>query len=119
MKFILIVLVPETNILPRDDPGSFSQTFKQRQFSKDEFHYLNVSTVGTFTVYDIFDCTVQCLTNPLCFSVNLAAFRGANGELWCELLSTDKYGNFTKYKGNKTSHHFAIKVSYEKNSYYQ
>ena len=36
-----------------------------------------------------------------------------------ELLSSDKYANFTEYKGNKTSHHFAIKVSYDKNSYYQ
>ena len=37
------------------DGTSFSQTFKQRQFSKDEFHCLNVTRVGSFTVYDTFD----------------------------------------------------------------
>ncbi|XP_078351944.1 uncharacterized protein LOC144636605 [Oculina patagonica] len=98
----------ETNIMPRDDT-SFGQSFKQRQFSKDEFHFLNVSTVGTVSVYDVFDCTFECLSNPLCFSVNLAASKGADGKFWCELLSSDKYRNFTEYKENKTSHHFAIK----------
>ncbi|KAL9953697.1 hypothetical protein ACROYT_G041152 [Oculina patagonica] len=100
----------ETNIMPRDDT-SFGQSFKQRQFSKDEFHFLNVPTVGTVSVYDDFDCTFECLSNPLCFSVNLAASKGADGKFWCELLSSDKYRNFTEYKGNRTSHHFAIKSS--------
>ncbi|KAL9953690.1 hypothetical protein ACROYT_G041143 [Oculina patagonica] len=104
----MTALIPETNIVSRDGTA-FGQTFKQRQFSKDEFHYLNVSGVGTVTVYDVFDCTFECLSNPLCFSVNLAASKGADGKLWCELLSSDKYRNFTEYKGNKTSHHFAIK----------
>ncbi|KAL9953969.1 hypothetical protein ACROYT_G041453 [Oculina patagonica] len=94
--------------MPRDDT-SFGQSFKQRQFSKEAFHYLNVPTVGTVSVYDVFDCTFECLSNPLCFSVNLAASKGADGKLWCELLSSDKYRNFTEYKENKTSHHFAIK----------
>ncbi len=69
--------------------------------------------VGILSVYDVFDCTFECLTNPLCFSVNLAASKGADGKLWCELLSYDKYRNFTEYKGNKTSHHFAIKVRFD------
>ncbi|KAL9988095.1 hypothetical protein ACROYT_G002498 [Oculina patagonica] len=64
---------------------------------------------GTFTVYDVFDCTFECLSNSLCFSVNLAASKGADGKLWCELLSSDKYRNFTEYKENKSSHHFAMK----------
>jgi len=60
-------------------------------------------------VYDIFDCTFECLSNPSCLSVNIAAYKGANGELWCELLSSDKYRNSTEYEGNKSSHHFSIK----------
>ena len=104
-----------SNILPHHE-DTYSTTYstlhtvRQHVFTKQEFHYLNVSRVGAFTVYDIFDCTIQCLTNPLCFSVNLATSKGANGKLWCELLSSDKFRNFTQYKGNKTSHHFSIKV---------
>ena len=109
LKFTIVVFTTETNILPHDIT-SFSQTFKQQEFLKDEFHYLNVPPVGISTVYDVFDCTFECLSNPLCFSVNLAASKGDDGKLWCELLSSDKYRNFTKYKGNKTSHHFSIKV---------
>ncbi|XP_078351711.1 uncharacterized protein LOC144636386 isoform X1 [Oculina patagonica] len=100
----------ETNIMLRDDT-SFGQSFKQRQFSKDEFHFLNVPTVGTVSVYDDFDRTFECLSNPFCFSVNLAASKGADGKFWCELLCSDKYRNFTEYKENKTSHHFSIKSS--------
>ena len=89
----------------------FDQTFKQRQFSKEEFHYLNVTQVGTFTVYDLFDCTFECLRNILCLSINMAASKGVDGKLWCELLSTDKYRNAENYKENKTSHHFSITVN--------
>ena len=86
------------------------QSVRQHAFFKDEFHYLNVPIVGVFTMYDVFDCTFECLSNHLCFSVNLAATIGADGKLWCELLSSDKYRNSTEYKGNKSSHHFYIKV---------
>ena len=90
---------------------SISQTVRQHVFNKDEFHYLNVSRVGSFTVHDIFHCTFECLSNPSCFSVNMAASEGAKGQLWCELLSSDKYRNPKKYERNKTSHHFSIMVS--------
>ena len=59
---------------------------------------------------DVFDCTSECLSNNLCFSVNLAASKAADGKLWCELLSSDKYRNSTEYKENNDSHHFFIKV---------
>jgi len=90
------------------DAYSVSETVRQHVFIKDEFHYLNVSRVGTFTVYDIFNCTFECLSNPLCFSMNMAASKGANGVLWCELLSSDKYRNPKDHGGNKSSHHVSI-----------
>ena len=71
-----------------------------------------MTRVGTFNVYDAFDCTFECLSNPSCLSVNMAAYKGANGELWCELLSSDKYRNPKDYEGNKKSHHFSIMVSF-------
>ena len=90
--------------------ASSTRTFLRRTFIKHEFHHLNVPLVGTVAVSDVFDCTLECLSNPFCFSVNMAAFKGAHGKLWCELLSSDKFRNSTEYKGNKSSHHFAIEV---------
>ncbi|XP_022793198.1 uncharacterized protein LOC111332174 [Stylophora pistillata] len=98
----------ESGFLYHRDTPCTSKDFRRYRFNKNEFHYLNVPLVGTVTVYDVFDCKFDCLSNPLCFSVNLAASKGAHGKLWCELLSSDKYRNSTEYKGNKSSHHFAI-----------
>ena len=89
-----------------------SPTFRQRLFSKDEFHYLNVRRIGIFAAYDVFDCTFKCLRNPLCFSVNLAASKGADGKLWCELLSADKHSNAKDYNRNSSSHHFFNMVGF-------
>jgi hypothetical protein len=106
---ILFVLFPGTNVFQQDGTSS-GQTVKQHHFSKDEFHYLNVTQVGTFTVNDIFDCIFECLSNPSCFSVNLAASKEADGKLWCDLLSSDKYRNSRDYKENMTSHHLFVMV---------
>ncbi|CAH3111530.1 unnamed protein product, partial [Porites lobata] len=81
--------------------------FRQDIFTQDDYHYLNVPVVGSFTVDNAFDCTLKCLRNPCCFSVNLAAYRGANGKIWCELLSSEKHSNPEKYKRNQTSHHLS------------
>ena len=84
------------------------RTFQQSLFKKEELPYLNVSKLGTFAVYDFFDCTFECLSNPLCLSINVAALRGADGKLWCKLLSSDKYKDASQYGGNKSSHHFSV-----------
>ena len=83
---------------------------RQALFIGDEFHYLNVPRVGTRIVHNIFDCTFKCLNNPSCLSLNLAASKRADGKLWCELLSSEKYSNPEEYKGNDTSHHYSTKV---------
>ena len=98
----------------QQDFTSLSQTVKQRQFSKDEFHYLNVTRVESFDVYDIFDCIFECLSNPLWFSFNFVASKGKDGKLWCDLLSSDKYRDFrdSEYNENMTSHHFFTVVGF-------
>ena len=96
-----------SNIFYRE--GS-SSTFRQRFFVKEEFHYLNVSVVGTSSVYDVLDCTFKYICNPLCFSVNLAASTEADGEAWCELLSSDKYRNSREYTDSRNAHHLFLKV---------
>ena len=69
-----------------------------------------VPLMGTCKVIDDFDCSFNCLSSPLCYSYNLAASRGPDGKLWCELLSSDKYSHPRNYSGNQSSHHFVAKV---------
>ena len=88
----------------------YHHSLRQDVFIKDEYHYLNLSKVGTFTVYDSLDCTFECLGNPSCLSFNLAASKGADGKLRCELLSSEKYSSPEEYKRNESFHHFSIKV---------
>ena len=80
---------------------------------RDDYQFLNVPGIGTITVYDTFDCTFECLSNPSCLSLNLAASNGADGKIWCELLTSNKYINPDEYHENKTSHHFSLKVRIE------
>ena len=61
-------------------------------------------------MYDIFDCIFECLSSPSCLSFNLAASKGENGKLWCDLLSSDRYRNLREYNENMTSHHFFTMV---------
>ena len=72
----------------------------------DKFRYLDVPELDEIMVYDDFECTFKCLHHPLCVSVNLAA----EGDLWCELLSSDKYSNPNEYKEKKSSHHYFFEV---------
>ena len=97
--------------LYRDDAR---QTVRQHAFLKHDFHYLNVSPIRISSVYDFFDCAFECLSNVFCFSVNVAASKGADGKLRCELLSSDKYRDKTLYAENENAHHFFIKVKYVK-----
>ncbi len=111
MYFLIVIIIVITieGINLKHESAS-SQAFRWRLFLVDEFHYLNLTRVGTFTADDDFDCTLKCIRNPLCFSVNLAASKGADGKLWCELLSSDKYRNTKYFKENKSSHHLSIMV---------
>ena len=79
---------------------------RQDVYIKEEYHYLSVPKVATFIVYDSLDCAFKCLRNPSCLSINLAASKGADGKLWCELLSSEKHSNPKEYKRNKSFHHF-------------
>ena len=90
--------------------GTYHQDLRQDVFIKEEYYFLNVSGIGTFTMYDTFDCTFECLSNPSCLSLNLAASKGADRKLWCELLTSNKDINLDEFRENMTSHHFALKV---------
>lgn len=72
----------------------------------------DVRRVGTFTARDDFECTLECLRNPLCRSLNIAASRRTDEKIWCELLFSDKHGNAKVYKENTSSHHLSNMVRF-------
>ena len=87
-----------------------SSTSSPRHLLEKRVPLLSTPVIGTRKVIDGFDCSFKCLSSPLCYSYNLAASRGPNGKLWCELLSSDKYSHPRYYSGNQSSHHFVAKV---------
>ena len=101
--FNVVVLSTEFNTLHHP-------SLRQAFLVTEEYHYVNVPRVGTYIVFDDFDCTYKCLRHPSCLSLNLGASKGADGKLWCELLSSVEYKNTDDYKRNDTSHHFSIMV---------
>ncbi|CAH3140828.1 unnamed protein product [Pocillopora meandrina] len=80
-------------------------TYASYAFVKNQFHYLDAPSIEMFMVTDVFDCTFECLRLPSCVSVNVASNKEAPGNIFCELLSSDKYQKSQKFTGNKTSHH--------------
>ena len=109
------VVFPIKSLYRLPFPGVAAETLyhphlRQDTFLKDEFHSLGAPVIGTRAVIDNFDCSFECLSSPLCYSYNLAASQGADGKLWCELLSCDKYNHPGNYSGNQSSHHFVAKV---------
>ena len=92
----------------RKDWGPSNQAAEQSYFLKEEFHYLDVTKIRKFTIFDMFHCALACLRNSLCLSLNMASSRGTEGKLWCELLSSDKNRNAENYHKNTSSHHFSI-----------
>ena len=85
-------------------------TYASYAFVKNQFHYLDAPSIEMFMVTDVFDCTFECLRLPSCVSVNVASNKEAPGNIFCELLSSDKYQKSQKFTGNKTSHHLFKKV---------
>lgn len=84
--------------------------FRDAFYAKEDFHFLNVPRLGTYTVYDELGCTLKCLRKPSCLSLNMGASKGANEKLWCELLPSNKYINPEGYRENGSSHHVYIEV---------
>ena len=46
----------------------------------------------------------------MCPLINMAAFKGEDGKLWCELLSSDKNRDSVNHKENTRSLHLFIQV---------
>ena len=62
-EFVFIFIMIELQATHHPD-------LRQDVFVKDEYRFLNVPGIGTITVYDTFDCTFECLSNPSCMFVS-------------------------------------------------
>ena len=79
-------------------------------FATHKFRYLNGTPLLSASVKEPRECGKLCVDHSPCFSTNLAAFRGQDGKMICELLPSDKYNNPDKFIDNATFHHLSIKV---------
>ena len=104
----LEVKVPE-NAISRGGP---SDALSYANFKKDEFSYLNITSLGEDLVDHMLECSFACLKTPPCFSFNIEASPNSNNKLLCELLPSDKYNNKDKFNHSDTFHHFSITVSW-------
>ena len=109
LYFASLVLSEEkdqyVSVLERNADLSFANMVK------DLFHYLNATKVGSSLVAQLSDCAFACLRVVTCFSFNIAAYPDIDGNLWCELLATDKYNASDKFHANPHFHHYGIDVS--------
>ena len=80
-------------------------------FAAHKFRYLNLPPLVSASVKDLGDCGKLCVDHSSCFSTNLAAVRDQDGNISCELLSSDKYNNSAKFINSAVFHHLNIKVS--------
>ena len=80
-------------------------------FKKHFYHVLDMSNIERISVQVSKDCLFRCVNNDRCFSANVAAFPRPNGNVFCDLLPTDKYNASDKFKVNHTFHHYSIMVS--------
>ena len=83
-------------------------------FKLEPFSYLNITRISLELVHSDSQCGFACLKSASCFSYNLAAVPDVNGELFCELLPSDKYNNSAKFIPSPSYHHLSISVSKNK-----
>lgn len=81
-------------------PANFQQSglyrgHKQKiffgNFKPDKGHKLSTTKISSPLVTDLFDCTLNCITDSRCNSLNFAVNQDFNKLHVCELLETDKY----------------------------
>ena len=76
-------------------------------FKRNSFHYLWVKNITWSMVVRHSECTLLCVAEPKCYSLNMAAYPDSKGLYLCELLATDKYRATKKFHANATFHHYS------------
>lgn len=88
-----------------------NKKLKYARFKDHLFHSLLVPGVTENSVQTSKHCLLRCLKNESCFSTNVDAFPRPDGNVTCELLSTNKYNASEKFQANHSFHHYSIMVS--------
>ena len=95
----------------KNNKRNTGQGLSYANFVRDPFHYLNATKVGSSLVANVALCNLDCLANPSCVSLNVAAEPDIYGHLLCELLATDKYNSSDQFHKNPEFHFYSLYVS--------
>lgn len=101
-----IVAASKQSTLYRDDEINFGNL--KQDFEKS----LSVERVASILVKDHeLACSFKCVSEPRCFSINVASQGDSKGLYLCELLTTDKYRAKNMLRTNASFHHYSFMVS--------
>lgn len=101
-----IVAASKQSTLYRDDEIYFGNL--KQHFEKS----LSVERVASILVKDPeLACIFKCISEPKCFSINVASQGDSKGLYLCELLTTDKYRAKNMLWANASFHHYSFMVS--------
>ena len=80
-------------------------------FNEHLFHALGVLMIDSKEVFDAWQCLLECIRNPHCFSINIAVDDNKDRRFTCDLLPTDKYNSSSYFEPSRFHHHFSLTVS--------
>ena len=97
--------------LPTANCQSFKRSINSHvryaQFVGNPFTKLKASLLATLQVSSLGECTLGCINNQECFSVN---FGDTQGRHICELINTDRFSQPDKFAASQDFYHYNIKV---------
>ena len=85
--------------------------FAYGNFRQILHHYLSAVKVRSVFTENEDDCAFNCISEPQCYSFNIATNPDSSGLYLCELLITDEYRNAKELRANATFHHWGPWVS--------
>jgi len=87
-----------------------NKQLRYAQFIEHFYHVLDVPKIEGAAVQTERHCLLRCVKIDRCFSANTGTFHPLNGNIFSDLLPTDKYSASEKFKANHTFHHYNIIV---------
>ena len=80
-------------------------------FEEYPYNTLESTKIASFFVNKQSECPLKCVSDPNCYSCNVAAYHDSKGLYFCDLLATDKYREKAKFIPDAFFHHFALWVT--------
>lgn len=79
-------------------------------FKDHFFHAVNIPSIDEAYVSSGKHCLLRCVKNERCFSTNIAVIPTQDGDVLCQLLSSDKYNSSENFGQSQIFHHYSIVV---------